>query len=144
MFSCVCDPRRVPRTPTHDAAYASTQVHQEDSLTKESMQTNPEARYWADRYTVQAEQVPMFLSSLEDDILTTGKYLNVLRGGSTRVESPVAITIPFAEGRQLRSNACRGRCLCYHGPACTQTRATTAAWCIRRGSLPARSCWTTS
>lgn len=76
----------------------SPQVHQEDALTKESMQTDPEARYWADRYTVQAEQVPMFLSSLEDDILTTGKYLNVLRGGTTRVESPVAITIPFAEG----------------------------------------------
>ena len=74
------------------------QVKCDDSLSKDSMRADPEARYWADCYTVQDEQVPMFLSSLEEDILTTGKYLNVLRGGETPVESPVAISIPFAEG----------------------------------------------
>ena len=37
-------------------------------------------KYWASRYTVRGEMVPVFLQRAAEKILTTGKYLNVLRG----------------------------------------------------------------
>jgi gamma-tubulin complex component 2 len=37
-------------------------------------------KYWASRYTVRGEMVPIFLQRAAEKILTTGKYLNVLRG----------------------------------------------------------------
>jgi len=40
----------------------------------------------------------VFLSKLEHDILTTGKYLNVLRDCDTSARSPLAMSIPFGEG----------------------------------------------
>ncbi|KAF4520783.1 hypothetical protein B566_EDAN011435 [Ephemera danica] len=44
--------------------------------------------YWMKRYSVRRDRVPIFLASLADKILSTGKYLNVIRQCGKNVRSP--------------------------------------------------------
>ena len=48
--------------------------------TKADLLEDFNTKYWASRYTVRGEMVPVFLQRATEKILTTGKYLNVLRG----------------------------------------------------------------
>lgn len=43
-------------------------------------------------------QVPNFLVPHQDLILTTGKYLNVLRESDEAIECPYAAPVPFSDG----------------------------------------------
>jgi gamma-tubulin complex component 2 len=52
---------------------------QEKSIPKERLLDDYNDTYWEQRYTLQHDLVPKFLEKYKEKILTTGKYLNVLR-----------------------------------------------------------------
>ncbi|KAF2286415.1 hypothetical protein GH714_016794 [Hevea brasiliensis] len=51
---------------------------QRKSLHKESLTQDYDAKYWRQRYSLK-EGIPSFLANIAGTILTTGKYLNVMR-----------------------------------------------------------------
>lgn len=51
------------------------EVHHLENLSVEDYS----ADYWVKRYTVRRERIPKFLERVDDIILRTGKYLNVIR-----------------------------------------------------------------
>ncbi|KAK8949866.1 hypothetical protein KSP40_PGU012307 [Platanthera guangdongensis] len=53
-------------------------IAENKSLQKESLTLDYDAKYWQQRYSLK-DNIPSFLSSAAGMILTTGKYLNVMR-----------------------------------------------------------------
>lgn len=53
-------------------------IEENKSLQKESLTLDYDAKYWQQRYSLK-DNIPSFLSSAAGMILTTGKYLNVMR-----------------------------------------------------------------
>jgi len=56
--------------------------------------------YWEERYKPRPDKVPRFLEKVSDKILTTGKYLNVLRECNVNVEYPDAAKLRFIPNYQ--------------------------------------------
>ncbi|XP_038037230.1 gamma-tubulin complex component 2 isoform X1 [Anas acuta] len=63
---------------------------EEHKLQKEKIQEDYNDKYWDQRYTVVQQQIPSFLQKMADKILSTGKYLNVVRECGRDVTCPVA------------------------------------------------------
>ncbi|KAJ7345362.1 hypothetical protein JRQ81_001312 [Phrynocephalus forsythii] len=63
---------------------------EEHELQKEKIQEDYNDKYWDQRYTVVQQQIPSFLQKIADKILSTGKYLNVVRECGHDVTCPVA------------------------------------------------------
>uniref|UniRef100_A0ABM5FCF2 Gamma-tubulin complex component n=1 Tax=Pogona vitticeps TaxID=103695 RepID=A0ABM5FCF2_9SAUR len=63
---------------------------EEHELQKEKIQEDYNDKYWDQRYTVVQQQIPSFLQKVADKILSTGKYLNVVRECGHDVTCPVA------------------------------------------------------
>ncbi|XP_074400609.1 gamma-tubulin complex component 2 [Zonotrichia albicollis] len=63
---------------------------EEHELQKEKIQEDYNDKYWDQRYTVVQQQIPSFLQKMADKILSTGKYLNVVRECGRDVTCPVA------------------------------------------------------
>ncbi|KAH9089812.1 hypothetical protein LEN26_018985 [Aphanomyces euteiches] len=80
----------------HDP-YDEFMVASDDSLVKEELNKDPWSKYWEQRYTLRESHVPHFLTRFAYKILTTGKYLNVLRTCGRHVNCPFAISITHAE-----------------------------------------------
>ncbi|KAK1333412.1 hypothetical protein QTO34_005795 [Cnephaeus nilssonii] len=59
-------------------------------LRKEKIQEDYNDRYWDQRYTVVQRQIPSFLQKMAGKVLSTGKYLNVVRECGHDVTCPVA------------------------------------------------------
>lgn len=57
-------------------------------LTKEMLSTAYKESYWDQRFTLLKGQVPFFFEKHVDQILLTGKYINVLRDSSKNIECP--------------------------------------------------------
>jgi gamma-tubulin complex component 2 len=57
-------------------------------LTKELLSTNYKENYWDQRFALLKAQVPMFFEKHVDQVLLTGKYINVLRDSSKNIECP--------------------------------------------------------
>ncbi|XP_004579789.1 gamma-tubulin complex component 2 isoform X1 [Ochotona princeps] len=68
---------------------------EEHELRKEKIQEDYNDRYWDQRYTVVPQQIPSFLQKMAGKILSTGKYLNVVRECGRDVTCPVAQEILY-------------------------------------------------
>ncbi|XP_027696304.1 gamma-tubulin complex component 2 isoform X2 [Vombatus ursinus] len=68
---------------------------EEHELQKEKIQEDYNDKYWDQRYTVVQPQIPSFLQKMADKILSTGKYLNVVRECGHDVTCPVAKEIVY-------------------------------------------------
>ncbi|VTJ70325.1 Hypothetical predicted protein [Marmota monax] len=68
---------------------------EEHELRKEKIQEDYNDKYWDQRYTVVQQQIPSFLQKVAGKILSTGKYLNVVRECGHDVTCPVAKEIIY-------------------------------------------------
>ncbi|KAK2974294.1 hypothetical protein RJ640_016780, partial [Escallonia rubra] len=71
-------------------------IAENKSLQKESLTQDYDAKYWQQRYSLK-DDVPSFLANAAETILTTGKYLNVMR------ECGHSIQVPISENSKLMS-----------------------------------------
>ncbi|XP_047338918.1 gamma-tubulin complex component 2 [Impatiens glandulifera] len=71
-------------------------ISENKSLQKESLTEDYDAKYWQQRYSLK-DDIPAFLSNAAGTILTTGKYLNVMR------ECGHIIQVPESEASKLMS-----------------------------------------
>lgn len=81
--------------------YDEFMIQRDDQVSKEDVQDNPYSTYWQSRYTIRSSQVPLFLSRVEQKILTAGKYLNVFRTCSRQVDCPFAGAIVFSSSESV-------------------------------------------
>lgn len=68
---------------------------EEHELQKEKIQEDYNDKYWDQRYTIVQQQIPSFLQKVADKILSTGKYLNVVRECGRDVTCPDAKEIIY-------------------------------------------------
>jgi gamma-tubulin complex component 2 len=61
-----------------DDPYGEFFIAENKSLQKESLTQDYDAKYWQQRYSLK-DGIPSFLTNVAATILTTGKYLNVMR-----------------------------------------------------------------
>ncbi|KAL6650995.1 hypothetical protein ACP70R_009920 [Stipagrostis hirtigluma subsp. patula] len=61
-----------------DDPYGEFFIAENKSLQKESLTQDYDAKYWQQRYSLK-DGIPSFLTNVAPTILTTGKYLNVMR-----------------------------------------------------------------
>ncbi|RVW46559.1 Gamma-tubulin complex component 2 [Vitis vinifera] len=61
-----------------DDPYGEFFIAENKSLQKESLTQDYDAKYWGQRYSLK-DGIPSFLANAAGTILTTGKYLNVMR-----------------------------------------------------------------
>ncbi|XP_033104280.1 gamma-tubulin complex component 2-like [Anneissia japonica] len=59
--------------------YCEFMVEENESVHKEKLQRDYNDAYWEQRYTICRDRIPVFLESVAKKILSTGKYLNVIR-----------------------------------------------------------------
>ncbi|KAK3034140.1 hypothetical protein RJ639_033483 [Escallonia herrerae] len=71
-------------------------IAENKSFQKESLTQDYDAKYWQQRYSLK-DDVPSFLANVAETILTTGKYLNVMR------ECGHNIQVPISENSKLMS-----------------------------------------
>ncbi|KAJ4747995.1 Gamma-tubulin complex component [Rhynchospora pubera] len=79
-----------------DDPYGEFFISENKSLQKESLTEDYDAKYWEHRYKLK-DGVPSFLRSVSYTILTTGKYLNVMRECGHHVQ------VPLSENSKLTS-----------------------------------------
>lgn len=72
-----------------DDPYGEFFIAENKSLQKESLTQDYDAKYWRQRYSLK-EDIPSFLANIAGTILTTGKYLNVMRECGYTVQVPVS------------------------------------------------------
>ncbi|XP_020586336.1 gamma-tubulin complex component 2 isoform X2 [Phalaenopsis equestris] len=70
-----------------DDPYDEFFIAENKSLKKESLTLDYDAKYWQQRYSLK-DSIPSFLRSAAGMILTTGKYLNVMRECGHNVQVP--------------------------------------------------------
>ncbi|KAJ0080147.1 hypothetical protein Patl1_23964 [Pistacia atlantica] len=71
-----------------DDPYGEFFIAENKSLQKESLTQDYDAKYWRQRYSLK-DGIPTFLANIAGTILTTGKYLNVMRECGHSVQAPV-------------------------------------------------------
>ncbi|CAN1769618.1 Gamma-tubulin complex component 2 [Linum perenne] len=69
--------------------YVEFFIAENKSLHKESLTQDYDAKYWRKRYSLK-EGIPSFLANISGIILTTGKYLNVMRECGHNVQVPAS------------------------------------------------------
>lgn len=83
-----------------DDPYGEFFIDENKALQKESLSQDYKATYWQQRYSLKHE-LPGFLSSAAETILTTGKYLNAMR------ECGHSVQIPFPDDAKRSSSGTR-------------------------------------
>ncbi|CAN0859852.1 Gamma-tubulin complex component 2 [Linum grandiflorum] len=69
--------------------YGEFFIAENKALHKESLTQDYDAKYWRKRYSLK-EGIPSFLANISGIILTTGKYLNVMRECGHNVQVPAS------------------------------------------------------
>ncbi|XP_073151359.1 gamma-tubulin complex component 2-like isoform X1 [Henckelia pumila] len=69
--------------------YGEFFIAENKSFKKESLTLDYDAKYWQQRYSLK-DDIPSFLANAAETILTTGKYLNVMRECGHNIQVPVA------------------------------------------------------
>ncbi|CAA6668506.1 unnamed protein product [Spirodela intermedia] len=77
-----------------DDPYGEFFISEDKSLLKESLTQDYDAKYWKQRYSLK-DGIPSFLTGVAGTILTTGKYLNVMRECGHNVQVPVSENSKF-------------------------------------------------
>ncbi|KAL5565818.1 hypothetical protein UlMin_028982 [Ulmus minor] len=72
-----------------DDPYGEFFIAENKSLQKESLTQDFDTKYWRQRYSLK-DGIPSFLANIAGTILTTGKYLNVMRECGHHVQVPVS------------------------------------------------------
>ncbi|GER28287.1 gamma-tubulin complex component [Striga asiatica] len=72
-----------------DDPYGEFFIAENQSLQKESLTHDYDAKYWQQRYSLK-DDIPSFLANAAETILITGKYLNVMRECGHSIQVPVA------------------------------------------------------
>lgn len=75
--------------------YSEFLVAEHGSVQKEKLTEDYNDAYWEQRYTVVRENIPIFLEKVAHKILSTGKYLNVIRQCGQNVQCPNADEIIY-------------------------------------------------
>jgi gamma-tubulin complex component 2 len=75
--------------------YEEFQVYHRTDLTKENLRRDFNDAYWTERYTEVRENLPVFLAPWAEKVLTTGKYLNVIRECGRAVLNPTRTPLMF-------------------------------------------------
>ncbi|KAF5745851.1 gamma-tubulin complex component 2 [Tripterygium wilfordii] len=70
-----------------DDPYGEFFIAENKSLQKESLTQDYDAKFWRQRYSLK-DAIPSFLANIAGTILTTGKYLNVMRECGHNVQVP--------------------------------------------------------
>ncbi|XP_027335967.1 gamma-tubulin complex component 2 isoform X2 [Abrus precatorius] len=70
-----------------DDPYGEFFIAEDKTLQKESLTQDYDAKYWRQRYSLK-DGIPSFLANIAGTILTTGKYLNVMRECGHNVQVP--------------------------------------------------------
>ncbi|KAF4368448.1 gamma-tubulin complex component 2 [Cannabis sativa] len=79
-----------------DDPYGEFFIAENKTLQKESLTQDYDAKYWRQRYSLK-DGIPSFLANTAGTILTTGKYLNVMR------ECGHSVQVPVSENSKLMS-----------------------------------------
>lgn len=64
-------------------------IAEDKSFQKESLTQDYDAKYWRQRYSLK-DEIPSFLANAAETILTTGKYLNVMRECGHNIQAPMS------------------------------------------------------
>ncbi|XP_012834523.1 PREDICTED: gamma-tubulin complex component 2, partial [Erythranthe guttata] len=72
-----------------DDPYGEFFIAENKSLQKESLTRDYDTKYWQKRYSLK-DDIPSFLANAAETILTTGKYLNVMRECGHSIQVPVS------------------------------------------------------
>ncbi|CAM8888605.1 unnamed protein product [Rhodiola kirilowii] len=72
-----------------DDPYEEFFIAENKTIQKESLTQDYDAKFWKQRYSLK-DGIPSFLSNAAGTILTTGKYLNVMRECGHNVQVPVS------------------------------------------------------
>ncbi|KAL1293290.1 hypothetical protein HN51_053944 [Arachis hypogaea] len=80
-----------------DDPYGEFFIAEDKSFQKESLTQDYDAKYWGQRYSLK-DGIPSFLANIAQTILTTGKYLNVMRECGHNVQ------VPQSENSKLMSS----------------------------------------
>ncbi|XP_074643157.1 gamma-tubulin complex component 2-like [Tubulanus polymorphus] len=75
--------------------YSEFLVEEDENFSKEKLQEDYNDAYWEQHYSICRERIPVFLEKVADKILSTGKYLNVVRQCGRHVHCPHAIEILY-------------------------------------------------
>lgn len=76
---------------TENTLICSYGVHFSELILQESLTQDYDAKYWRQRYSLK-DGIPSFLASMAGTILTTGKYLNVMRECGHHVQVPLYLS----------------------------------------------------
>ncbi|XP_010241500.1 PREDICTED: gamma-tubulin complex component 2 [Nelumbo nucifera] len=77
-----------------DDPYGEFFIAENKLLKKESLTQDYDAKYWQQRYSLK-DGIPSFLTNVSGTILTTGKYLNVMRECGHNVQVPASENSKF-------------------------------------------------
>lgn len=80
---------------TVEDPYHEFMIEERKEFTKETLSEDFENAYWKKRYSIRREQFPSFLKRVMDKILTTGRYLNVIRECGHKVVCPDAQKLKY-------------------------------------------------
>ncbi|KAF6021141.1 TUBGCP2 [Bugula neritina] len=75
--------------------YAEFMVSEDASVSKERLIEQYNDTYWEKRYTLCRERIPVYMEMYSDEILSTGKYLNVVRLCGQLIRHPNAREISY-------------------------------------------------
>nr|XP_039253451.1 gamma-tubulin complex component 2-like [Styela clava] len=75
--------------------YGEFMVEENKKISKEKLQEEYNDQYWEMRYTLCRDRIPVFLLQSAEKILSTGKYLNVVRECGKQVHCPGAREIVY-------------------------------------------------
>lgn len=78
------------------ARYKEFMIRERKDLSRDELRQDYNANYWDKRYTIRGVMVPWFLKPCADQILTTGKYLNVIRGSDQAIRCPFAAPVRWS------------------------------------------------
>lgn len=85
--------------------YQEFQIHRRTDLSKENLKSNFNDRYWDELFTVNQDKLPLFLAPLSEQVLQTGKYLNVIRECGRAVNNPGKRPLIFSENTREYTDA---------------------------------------
>ena len=79
----------------HDP-YSEFMIREHDTIQKDRLHAEYNDAYWERRYTVLQDNIPSFLEHVADQVLCSGKYLNVVRECGREVGCPAAQKMQYS------------------------------------------------
>merc|ERR1712176_1107211 len=80
--------------------YGEFMIQEKTHLKKEDVSQQYNNEYWTGRYSLNIGQIPLILYDYKDIIVTTGKYLNVMRESKYRTNSSEKVLLHECNARE--------------------------------------------